>query len=696
MKTKISRTACALAIFLALAWAALEAALWSMGPPPLGEAQASSTIVVDRKDRLLRAFTTADGRWRLPVERTQVDERYLRMLLAYEDRRFQSHHGIDPFSIGRAAVQLVANRRIVSGASTLTMQVARLIEGEHERTGFGKIRQMLRALQIERLLDKDEILDVYLKVAPFGGNIEGVRAASLTYFSKEPRRLSIAEAALLVALPQAPEVRRPERHTERARRARDRVLDRMAAKGVILPAEAEMAKSERVPSVRQDFAKLAPHLAESEVKGDAEARIHRLTLDRDIQQAMETLAREQVARLGSRLSTAVLVVDHASGEVLAHVGSADYFDPTRFGGVDMVRALRSPGSALKPFIYGLAFENGAAHPDTLIEDRPVRFGHYAPKNFDEGFHGTVSIREALQHSLNIPAVKVLAQVTPHALVGRFRQVGVPISLPDAGEPSLAIALGGVGFRLSDLTALYAGLARGGEAVRLIHRQEERSALRGVERPKRLLSPVAAWYVADILAGATPPENARKGEIAYKTGTSYGYRDAWAVGFDGRTTIAVWVGRPDSAATPGLTGRTAAAPILFDAFQRLGRKLEPLPPRPAEALSAKTANLPPPLRRFRFGHDETTAGTPTDPPVMIQFPPDRTELEAESMDDDDKPQIVLKAEGGTLPLTWLADGQPIPSAPHARDALFAPDGRGFVKLSVIDAKGRTDRVTVRLK
>ena len=216
------------------------------------------------------------------------------------------------------------------------------------------------------------------------------------------------------------------------------------------------------------------------MKADAEARIHRLTLDRDIQQAMETLAREQAARLGSRLSTAVLVVDHASGEVLAHVGSADYFDHTRFGGVDMIRAVRSPGSALKPFIYGLAFENGAAHPETLIEDRPVRFGHYAPKNFDEGFHGTVNIREALQQSLNIPAVKVLAQVTPQALVGRFRQVGVPMTLPDAGEPSLAIALGGVGFRLSDLTALYAGLARGGEAVRLIHRQEERTALKGVE------------------------------------------------------------------------------------------------------------------------------------------------------------------------------------------------------------------------
>ena len=612
---------------------ALETALWSLGPPPLGEVNASSTIVVDRKDRLLRAFTTPDGRWRLPVERAQVDERYIAMLLAYEDRRFARHHGIDPLSIARAGVQLLANGRIVSGASTLTMQVARLIEGEHERSATGKLRQMLRAIQIERLLDKDEILDVYLKLAPFGGNIEGVRAASLTYFGKEPKRLSAGEAALLVALPQSPEARRPERNAGRASRARDRVLDRMAAHSVLSKAEAEHAKLERVPTVRQEFAKLAPHLAESEVKADGDARIHRLTLDRDIQQGMETLAREQIARLGSRLSTAILVIDHGSGEVLAHVGSADYFDTTRFGAVDMIRAVRSPGSALKPFIYGMAFESGFAHPETLIDDRPVRFGSYAPKNFDEGFHGTVSIREALQQSLNIPAVKVLAQVSPQALVGRFRRLRMVMNLPDRSEPSLAIALGGVGFRLNDLAALYAGLARGGEAVRLIHRQEDRTATKSTEPPRRILSPVAAWYVTDILSGAPPPENARKGEIAYKTGTSYGYRDAWAVGYDGRTTIAVWVGRPDSAATPGLTGRTAAAPILFDAFQRLGRKLEPLPGRPAEAVAAKGNALPPPLRRFHFGNDETTAGTPSDPPVMIQFPPDRTELEAEMAEGD---------------------------------------------------------------
>jgi penicillin-binding protein 1C len=720
----------AIALLAGSGLGALWAAAWWLGEPPLASAGETSTVVVDRKQRLLRAFTTEDGRWRLPVDHAQVDERYLRMLIAFEDRRFRSHAGVDPIAIGRAAWQLARNGRIVSGASTLSMQTARLIEGRHQRTGGGKLRQMVRAIQLERRLTKEQILDLYLRLAPFGGNLEGVRAASLTYFGKEPRRLSAAEAALLVALPQAPELRRPDRSSEAARRARNRVLDRMAAARVVSSEDAEHAKAERVPTVRGEFPKLAPHLAESERTADPAATVHRLTLDREIQSAFESLARERVATLGSRLSLAILAVDHASGEVLAHVGSADYADETRFGGIDMVRAVRSPGSALKPFIYGLAFEQGLAHPETLIEDRPVRFGSWAPKNFDEAFHGTVTMREALQQSLNVPAVKVLAEVRPQMLVGRFRRLRMVTALPDSSQPSLAIALGGVGMRLSDLTGLYASLARGGEAVRLIHRQEDRGsdrtgaghevdsvdrvdnvdlvARRSVMRlpgstrstlrpqPSRpvLLSPAAAWYVADILAGTPPPESAKGGGIAYKTGTSYGFRDAWAVGFDGRTTIAVWVGRPDGAATPSLTGRTAAAPILFDAFQRLGRPLQPLPPAPRSAVAERGAALPPPLRRFRVANEEAAPGGPVDAPLQIAFPPDKSELEPD--EEDGRSRLVLKAEGGALPLTWLADGKPLASEAHSREAVLEPEGKGFVRLTVIDARGRVDRVTVRVR
>jgi len=680
--------------------AALNVALDRLGAPQLADVSQVSVSVLDRHDRLLRAFTTPEGRWRLPLEPDEVDQRYLAMLLAFEDKRFYRHGGVDVRSLARAAWQLARHRRIISGASTLTMQVARLIEGKHERTGSAKLRQIMGALQLERRLSKKEILALYLRLAPFGGNIEGVRAASLAYFGKEPRRLSVGEAALLVALPQSPEQRRPDRSPKAARAARDRVLARAAGAGVITAAEATRAKLEPVPTVRRDFPKIAPHLSEAEVALAPTKTVHRLTLDRDIQTALESLAEEQTKFLGQKLSAAILAVDHTTGEVIAHVGSAGYLDDARWGAIDMATAVRSPGSTLKPFIYGLAFEAGIAHPETLIEDRAVRFGSYAPKNFDEGYHGTVTIREALDQSYNIPAVKVLAAVGPGKLAGRFRRVGVEPQFPDKTPPTLAMALGGVGLTLHDLATLYASLARGGEAVTLTHRMGEKPnpaqlLLQGKRKRMPLaeyvLSPVAAWYVTDILKDAPPPLNAKGGRFAYKTGTSYGYRDAWAVGYDGRYTVAVWVGRPDGASTPGLVGRIAAAPILFDAFARLGEKRVPLPAPPRGVVQATGNELPPPLKRFREGNVEVAEGPFLEPRVLISFPPDRAEVETEQ----DSP-VLFKANGGVLPLTWLVDGAPITSDPRTRQVVWQPPGPGFVKLSVIDAKGRVDRVTVRMK
>ena len=692
----LKRAVVSAAILLAAGYAGLEIALYRMGPVAIDASDADSVMALDRNGRLLRAFTTSDGRWRLPVEPKDVDQRYIAMLLAFEDRRFRSHPGVDVAAVTRAGGQLLRHGRIVSGASTLTMQVARLLEGSHERTASGKARQMLRAIQLERQLSKDQILALYLKLAPFGGNIEGVRAASLTYFGKEPRRLSTAEAALLVALPQAPEIRRPDRYGERARLARNRVLDRMAAMGVIDVEEAKAAKAEPMPVVRKEFPKLAPHLSESEVEARPDVRIHRLTLERDLQHSLEVLARDHVQTLGSKLSAAILVIDNRTGEIIAYVGSADYFDVSRNGAIDMAKAIRSPGSTLKPLIYGLAFERGLAHPETLIEDRPVRFGTYAPKNFDTEFHGTVTIREALQKSLNVPAVKVLSEAGPQALFGRLREIGVEPVLPASAEPSIAIALGGLGMRLTDLGRLYVSLARNGDAVESIFRIEDRRIESVVKKPvsaRRLLRDSAAWQVAHILAGSAPPENAKPGMLAYKTGTSYGFRDAWAIGFDARTTIAVWVGRPDGASTLTLTGRNAAAPILFEAFQRLGRPIEPLEPAPEGTLLVKSpAELPPPLRRFQLEADREAAATTTEARVQFAFPLDRTEVELEEEDGS----ITLKADGGKLPLVWLVDGAPVESPPHARELTLTPKGRGFVRLSVIDADGRADHIVVRLR
>ncbi|MEQ8822941.1 MAG: penicillin-binding protein 1C [Filomicrobium sp.] len=689
----------ALTITTLAGWASFEAAVRSLPPLPLKAAGEVSVTVLDRDDRLLRAFTTKEGRWRLPVSHKNVDERYLQMLMAFEDRRYWQHGGVDVLALARAALQFATNGRIVSGASTLTMQTARLLDESFERSMWVKVRQILRAVQLERQLSKAEILDLYLRLAPFGGNIEGTRAASLAYFGKEPVRLTVAQAALLVALPQSPEMRRPDRHLERAKAARKRVLQRAVETGIIAQADADRAMAEKIPTRRKAFPMLAPHLAEKETANDPQKRVHRLTINAKHQQALQRLIAIRTKELGQRLSGALIAIDHATGEIIAHVGSPGYLDKSRFGAIDMTEALRSPGSTLKPIVYGLGFERGLAHPETLIEDRPTRFGTYRPENFDETYRGTVTIREALGQSLNVPAVRVLDELGPDFFIGRLRRAGLTPVLPEAARPSLAVALGGLGLTLKDLAGLYASLAQGGRYVEVTHRvgEAEQRRLSGEvakDARRRLLSQLAAWYIGDILKDAPAPANARSGRIAYKTGTSYGYRDAFAIGYDGRTTIAVWVGRPDGASTPGLIGRVAAAPILFDAFARISATRTPLPAAPRGALRVSGTDLPPNLKRFgrTTARDSDNAAFAHDP-LLISFPPDRSELTVE-LSGDALP-LQLKAEGGALPLTWLIDGKPISSDPHRRAAFWQPKGPGFTKVSVIDAQGKVDRVTVRL-
>lgn len=664
----------------------------SLGPLDLTLAKTRSTVVLDRDGHLLRPFTTEQGRWRLPVETGDVDPRYLAMLKAYEDARFETHAGIDPLALLRAAAQFARNGRIVSGGSTLTMQVARLLEPRDERTLSAKLRQMMRAVQLEGRFSKDEILRLYLTLAPYGGNLEGVRAASLSYFGREPKRLSFGEAALLVALPQSPETRRPDRFAKAARQARDRVLDRAVRRGVITAAEAKAAKAEPVPTGRRSFPMLAAHAAEGAVAERPAEKMHRLAIDGRLQRSLEQLARERIGRLDPKLSVAILVIDNATGEVRAQVGSADYMSRDRAGAIDMTLAVRSPGSALKPFIYALAFENGLAHPETLLDDRPSRYGLYQPENFDLAFQGTVTARKALQLSLNVPTVELLNELGPARLLARLRQADVTIAMPKEAPPGLAIGLGGLGITLTDLTRLYAGLARGGDMPPLVRRAGETPA-GGPER--RISDAVAAWYVFDILRGAPPPDNALAGRIAFKTGTSYGYRDAWAVGYDRRFTVGVWVGRPDGTAVPGLIGRLVAAPILFDAFGRLGTEPEALA-MPPFALHATTATLPPPLRHIRKDVPKTIAST-TQAPLKIAFPLDGSRVDLGLTEaSDEKGMLVLKASGGVPPLTWMVDGAPVKTGTLRREASWQPEGVGFVRLSVIDARGATDSVLIRVE
>ena len=677
----------ALGLAGAAAFIAVAGGTWlvALGPPPSVKNLETSHSVLDRENRLLRAYATSEGRWRLPAKADDVDPRFLEMLLSYEDKRFYAHAGVDPLALGRAAFQLMRQGHIVSGASTLSMQVARLMEPRDSRSFFAKFRQMTRALQLEFALSKRDILSLYLTLAPYGGNLEGIRAASLSYFGKEPRRLTLGEAALLVALPQSPEVRRPDRNAAVARAARDRVLDRV--QGLVPADEIARARTEGVPMARRELPVLAPHAADQVVAAEPDKRTRQLTIDAPLQKTLQDLARERAQALGPQISLAIIAVDNATGEVRARVGSADYFDARRAGQVDMTNALRSPGSTLKPFIYGLGFEDGFIHPETLIDDRPVRYGSYTPENFDLTFQGTVTVRKALQLSLNVPAIAVLGKVGVSRLSARLTQTGAALVLPKGEAPGLAMGLGGVGVRLNDLTMLYTGLARGGMATPLVERAGPVEA-----SPRRLLDPVAAWYVGNALMGAPPPDNAPHGRIAFKTGTSYGFRDAWAVGFDGRMTIGVWVGRPEGAPEAGLVGRAAAAPVLFDAFARSGLTPVPLALAPKGTLFARSNKLPPPLQRF---NPETGPRIAADPP-RIMFPPDGARIELAQTGDKKPEPVALKIAGGMLPLTVMVNGVPIGPETSRRSLFFQPDGAGFVRLTILDARGTTDSVMVRVQ
>ncbi|MCB5202240.1 penicillin-binding protein 1C [Neorhizobium sp. T786] len=659
-------------------------------PPPLENVGLVSAEVLDADGELLRAFATPEGRWRLRTTADDVDPRFVQMLIAYEDRRFHEHSGVDLLAIGRAALQFVGNGRIVSGGSTLSMQVARLIEPRQTRSLSAKLLQAVRAIQIEMRLDKQQILEAYLTHAPYGGNLEGVRAASLAYFGKEPRRLTVAEAALLVALPQSPENRRPDRNWKLAVDARGRVLSRPAVTEVIGEGEAERASGDPVPKRRLQLPAHAAHLAEAALRKQPGTIEHRTTLRRNIQQALEQVVREAAAKLSPKVSVAMMMADITTGEIVGEVGSADYFDASRSGWIDMTRVSRSPGSTLKPFIYGLAFEQGIVSQETIIEDRPADFFGYRPKNFDMGYQGDVSVRQALQLSLNVPAIRLLDVVGPSRLMMRLRRAEVRPSLPPHEAPGLAIGLGGVGITLKDLLQAYAALANGGQPVRLGDGIDGQS---GAMEGEPLLEPQAAWHVADILSDVLPPQGSPRLGIAYKTGTSYGYRDAWSVGYDGRYVLGVWVGRPDNGAVPGIAGYQTAAPILFEAFAKSGVPHTRLPPAPPGIGRVAQAELPLSQRRFSMTASGLITASAREPVPQIVYPPEGAKIDLGVTSAIDPMPLALKLQGGRAPFRWLVNGRPLEAASRRRTSEWQPDGAGYATLTVIDAAGRAASVRI---
>ena len=639
--------ACLGALFLA------PFALDRLFPPNLSRLHAVGAEVQDRDGRILSVLPAPGGFWRLATRPEDVSPILLDLLIAAEDRRFYQHPGVDPLALGRAAGQWLRAGRIVSGGSTLTMQAARLLE-PRPRGLRAKAIEIFRALQLEARFSKREILGIWLTLAPQGGNIEGMRAGSLAWFGRPANRLDAAEAALLIALARRPAALSPDRHAEAAQAARDDVLRRRGAAMLSLEDQA-LALAAPLPSARLPMPSLAPHLArELARQGDSPIRS---SLDAGLQRASERLALEALARLPERASVALIIADLRTRETRALVGGA-FGAENRSGSLDLTRATRSPGSALKPFLYAMAFEQGLVRPDTLLSDLPRRFGAYAPENFDRGFTGRITAAEALRLSLNLPAVALLDGVGPARFAASLRSAGAAPVLPRGVDASLPLALGGAGTNLRDMVGLYALLGDGGRAGVLRFTPGQ-----GAGAP--VLEARAAAAVAGVLVQDFPGGGPRG--VAWKTGTSWGGRDAWAFGFDGRHVAGVWVGRPDGTPIPGLTGRDAALPMLAKLFALL-----------PEA----------PLERASIRADAAPAALGTDP-LRLLFPPPGAVL-AEGAGP-----VVLRVAGGRRPLTFLVDGAPIARDAARRELGWLPPGPGFYRIAIMDAEGALVAADVRV-
>jgi penicillin-binding protein 1C len=669
-----------------LAWGLIAAMLSLFAldiafPPPLQRVRDVSPVVVDRNGEWLMAFTTRRGKWRLEARLDEIDPEFQRRVVAIEDARFWLHPGVDPVALARASLAYARSGRVTQGGSTITMQLARLLE-PRPRTIGSKLIEIVRALQIERRMSKRQILAAYLTLAPYGGNLEGVRAASRAYFQRDPRWLDDAEMALLIALPQSPEVRRPDRHPAAARAARDRVLAMFAAAHLISARQASEGREVSIPT-RAPFPYSAPHAAEELVAAHRGVSVVASTLDARLQRDLEALARRRAASLDRDAQIAIIAVQIDGRAVRARVGGAGR---DRAGGyIDMTRAIRSPGSALKPFLYAIAFDENIAAPETLVRDAPRSFGGYLPENFDRRFHGEVTLEDALKHSLNLPAVATLDRIGAGRFQAALMRAGADIRMPrraDA-EPGLALALGGVGITLEDLVQLYAALGDGGRARPLVD---------DLPRPfafsRRFVRSATAERVLQILAngphpaGRIPASVAQNApQVAFKTGTSYGFRDAWSVGVSNGYAIGVWVGRPDGAPRPGVTGRDGALPILFDAFDLLGA-----PSEPARAPEEQNHPPAPALARLE-GRDREG--------LAILFPPAGAEVLVLEYGHDSR-GLSLSARGGRAPLAWYAEGQRVDTEPTSGRAIWRPSAPGFYDVSVIDADGQSAHVRVRVR
>lgn len=532
----------------------------------------SSTLVFGENQRLLRAFTSRDEMWRIRTTLKQISPTLQKYLLTYEDRWFYWHPGVNPLALARATVQNLRSKEVVSGGSTITMQIARMIEPK-SRTVKNKLWEIFRALQLEHFYSKKELLEMYFNIAPYGGNIEGAAAASWIYFGKEPTHLSNGEAALLAALPNNPSYLRPDLRPEAAQQARDKVLERMMEHNRLDKAGFAEARKESVPRKRREWPFTAPHLSTLLHLREPEASRIYSTLHQPMQVVAERLLNQHVNQWQNEGITngAIIVIDNRTHEVKVMVGSRNFFDEPNSGQVNGTLAARSPGSALKPFLYALGLAQGLISPALYLEDVPIDYSGYKPENYDRKFSGLVSTAEALERSLNVPAVNLNAALHKMENLYDLLHKAEMSTIHEEDHYGLSLALGGCEVTLFELTGLYSALATQGKLYRPKLTVDEKE-----REPMELFDAGTAFIVTDLLAKIRRPDLPAVWEfttlpkVSWKTGTSYGHRDAWSIGYNPIYTIGVWMGNFNGEGANALVGAEVAAPLLFDLFTEFCR------------------------------------------------------------------------------------------------------------------------------
>ena len=652
-------------------------------PPNVKRWKDTSILLLDRKGELLYALLSSDDKRRFPITLKEVSPLYISFLKAYEDKRFDQHFGIDPFALMRAIGQLGYYQKVVSGASTLTMQVVRLLD-PRPRTFISKIIESFRALQLEFHFSKKEILEMYLTLAPFGGNIEGIHAASFFYFDKHPMHLTAEEASFLVGIPKSPAKFRPDYYYDRALKMQRKVLERGYNNGVLSKEEYLKIKDISPMLCLQASPVVAPHVLHTLRKKYPDKKVFHTTLNGALQRLSEKCFRQGIMGNSAFITGAAMIMDKADGSVVAYIGSAFWKNKARSGYIDMVQAVRSPGSTLKPFIYALAFQEGLIHPKTLIKDSATNFSGYTPKNFYSRFYGDLTIEEAFIYSLNTPVVAILETLSPQFFVSRLQAIDVTLRLPTLQEPTLPIALGGVGTSLSELVALYSVFPRAGTMIhpRLLQKEPEHTF--------PFLGEEGTWYTSSLLQKAIQPQNLLEKDavvlnpLPYKTGTSYGNRDAWAIGFTQNYVLGVWVGRCDELPVLSLSGYKDAAPLLSQLVAMLADASYVLPFPPERVISASYQLLPKAIQRF------SSYSQKKEKDIKITFPLSQAKVMASKGGS-----ITIMATHGKTPLRWFVNGQLFSTSIGEQDLCFKVKGHGWYDITVIDQDGHLDSICMEI-